>query len=105
MTVKVYLHALSLIFFQYNSQSNTLPISSSTKRDIEPEVESLTLNTPSNVKKIKTSIQNNEVIPLSFKFGFIGLGNIGFAIVARLLNYGHELVIWNRSTDKVNSII
>lgn len=29
------------------------------------------------------------------KIGFIGLGKMGFNMVHRLLNHGHELVVWN----------
>lgn len=34
------------------------------------------------------------------KLGFVGLGHLGKAIAGRLLDQGHELVVWNRSPDK-----
>jgi 6-phosphogluconate dehydrogenase len=35
------------------------------------------------------------------KIGFIGLGKMGFNMVHRLLNYNHEIVVWNRSTESI----
>ena len=35
------------------------------------------------------------------KIGFIGLGNLGSAIVKRLVSVGEEVIVWNRSLDKV----
>ena len=34
------------------------------------------------------------------KIGLLGTGKMGSAIVERLINCGHELVIWNRSIEK-----
>jgi 2-hydroxy-3-oxopropionate reductase len=39
------------------------------------------------------------------KLGFIGLGRMGSAIVERLQGAGHELVVWNRSADKMRPAI
>jgi 3-hydroxyisobutyrate dehydrogenase len=36
--------------------------------------------------------------------GFIGLGNLGRAIATRFLTEGEELIVWNRSRQKVNGI-
>lgn len=36
------------------------------------------------------------------KIGFIGLGKMGFNMVQRILNNGHEVVVWNRDTDRIN---
>ena len=38
------------------------------------------------------------------KTGFIGLGNMGFAMAANLARSGRELVVWNRSADKVAAL-
>ncbi|MCX6149344.1 MAG: decarboxylating 6-phosphogluconate dehydrogenase [Ignavibacteriales bacterium] len=35
------------------------------------------------------------------KIGFIGLGKMGFNMVQRLLNDGHEVVVWNRTIESV----
>ena len=34
------------------------------------------------------------------KIGVAGLGRMGAAIARRLLDVGHEVVVWNRSLDK-----
>lgn len=38
------------------------------------------------------------------KIGFIGLGKMGFNMVHRLLNSGHEVVVWNRSSEAIREI-
>lgn len=38
------------------------------------------------------------------KIGFIGLGKMGFNMVHRLLNSGHEVVAWNRSPEAIREI-
>jgi 6-phosphogluconate dehydrogenase len=38
------------------------------------------------------------------KIGFIGLGKMGFNMVQRLLNDGHEMVVWNRTAATVAEI-
>ncbi|MDP2365122.1 MAG: NAD(P)-binding domain-containing protein, partial [Ignavibacteria bacterium] len=35
------------------------------------------------------------------KIGFIGLGKMGFNMVQRLLNDGHEIVVWNRTEGAI----
>jgi 6-phosphogluconate dehydrogenase len=35
------------------------------------------------------------------KIGFIGLGKMGFNMVQRLMNDGHEVVVWNRTADPI----
>ena len=36
--------------------------------------------------------------------GFIGLGHLGKAIAGRLLDCGHTMTVWNRSTDKAQGL-
>ncbi len=36
--------------------------------------------------------------------GFIGLGNLGKAIAGRLVAEGEELIVWNRSSQKMNGL-
>ncbi len=36
--------------------------------------------------------------------GFIGLGNLGRAIAQRLISEGEELIVWNRSAQKMNGL-
>lgn len=39
------------------------------------------------------------------KIGFVGLGNMGQAMAANLLKGGHQLVVWNRSPDPVQTLV
>src|SRR3954451_11806055 len=38
------------------------------------------------------------------KIGFIGLGQMGRGMAARLLERGHELVVWNRTRRAVEAL-
>src|SRR3989344_3618183 len=42
---------------------------------------------------------------IKMKLGFIGLGKMGSNMVTKLLNEGHEVVVWNRSKEKVDSLL
>lgn len=39
------------------------------------------------------------------RIGFIGLGNMGAAIAANLINAGHEVAVWNRSAAKARALV
>jgi 3-hydroxyisobutyrate dehydrogenase len=39
------------------------------------------------------------------KLGYLGLGMMGFPMARRLLNAGHEVAVWNRSTSKGKALI
>lgn len=39
------------------------------------------------------------------KIGFIGLGQMGSAIAANLLQAGHDVTVWNRSSDKTDALV
>ncbi len=39
------------------------------------------------------------------QLGFIGLGKMGNRMVMKLLSEGHEVVVWNRSKEKVDGIL
>ena len=39
------------------------------------------------------------------RIGFIGLGQMGGAIAANLIKAGHEVTVWNRSTDKADALV
>ena len=39
------------------------------------------------------------------RIGFIGLGQMGGAIAANLIKAGHEVTVWNRSTDKTEALV
>lgn len=38
------------------------------------------------------------------KFGFIGLGEMGSAIVKTILDAGHDVVIWDKSEEKATDL-
>ena len=38
------------------------------------------------------------------KVGVAGLGRMGAAIARRLMDVGHELIVWNRSADKTRQL-
>jgi 3-hydroxyisobutyrate dehydrogenase len=39
------------------------------------------------------------------KLGYLGLGMMGFPMSRRLVNDGHEVAVWNRSTGKAKALI
>jgi 3-hydroxyisobutyrate dehydrogenase-like beta-hydroxyacid dehydrogenase len=39
------------------------------------------------------------------KVGFVGLGQMGHAIAGNLLAAGHDVSVWNRSTDKADDLV
>ena len=39
------------------------------------------------------------------QIGFIGLGQMGSAIAGNLVKAGHEVTVWNRSSDKAKSLV
>lgn len=39
------------------------------------------------------------------KLGYLGLGMMGFPMARRLLNAGHELAVWNRSSGKAAALV
>ena len=39
------------------------------------------------------------------KLGYLGLGMMGFPMSRRLVNAGHELTVWNRSSGKAKALI
>src|SRR5258708_14892231 len=39
------------------------------------------------------------------KLGYLGLGMMGFPMVRRLLNAGHDVTVWNRSSGKAAALV
>ncbi len=37
--------------------------------------------------------------------GFLGLGNMGLAMAKRLVDAGHDVVVWNRSSEKIDQAV
>ena len=46
-----------------------------------------------------------SVIPTPMRIGFLGLGIMGQGMVMNLLRSGHEVTVWNRTTQKVRSVV
>lgn len=42
-----------------------------------------------------------SVIPTPMRIGFLGLGIMGQGMVMNLLRSGHEVTVWNRTSQKV----
>ena len=38
-------------------------------------------------------------------FAFVGLGQMGLPMAGRLLDAGHDLVVWNRTPDKADPLV
>lgn len=51
----------------------------------------------------KTAVKS--VIPTPMRIGFLGLGIMGQGMVMNLLRSGHEVTVWNRTAQKVNSVL
>ena len=47
----------------------------------------------------KTNEENRE------KLGYLGLGMMGFPMTRRLIDAGHDVTIWNRSSAKATALI
>lgn len=45
-----------------------------------------------------------SVIPTPMRIGFLGLGIMGQGMVMNLLRSGHEVTVWNRTAQKVNTV-
>lgn len=52
-----------------------------------------------DIGKITETLLSKNIVPSTLKFGFLGLGIIGQGIVKNLLNSGHSVNIWNRTSS------
>jgi 3-hydroxyisobutyrate dehydrogenase-like beta-hydroxyacid dehydrogenase len=50
---------------------------------------------------VTQTLKEKNVQPSTLKFGFLGLGIMGSGMVKNLLNSGHKVIVWNRTTEKV----
>ncbi|CAG9856077.1 unnamed protein product [Phyllotreta striolata] len=64
----------------------------------EPEVSSVNLN--SNLELLNTK----NITASRKRFGFIGLGTIGSGIVKNLINSGHKVNLFNRTSEKCDDL-
>lgn len=53
-----------------------------------------------DVKNVSEFVKEKQITPSSLTFGFLGLGIMGSGIVKNLVNTGHKVVVWNRTSSK-----
>ena len=51
---------------------------------------------------MSAALKQKNIQPSELRFGVLGLGVMGSGIVKNLLNSGHKVHVWNRSSDKVS---
>ncbi|EEB13855.1 conserved hypothetical protein [Pediculus humanus corporis] len=54
-----------------------------------------------DLESVSQTLKDKNILPSKLKFGFLGLGIMGSGIVKNLLNSGHKVIVWNRTTDKM----
>ena len=57
---------------------------------------------PLDVEQVSAALKQKNIQPSELRFGVLGLGVMGSGIVKNLLNSGHKVHVWNRSSDKVS---
>lgn len=70
----------------------------------EPAPEPARRSGVSEAAKLKPAQRSTEEASRTV-FGFIGLGIMGKAILRRLLDYGHDVVIWNRTSSQCDEFV
>jgi len=55
---------------------------------------------PLDVEQVSAALKQKNIQPSELRFGVLGLGVMGSGIVKNLLNSGHKVHVWNRSSDK-----
>nr|XP_027232837.1 putative oxidoreductase GLYR1 homolog [Penaeus vannamei] len=60
---------------------------------------------PLDVGSVSQTLKDKKIEPSGLKFGFLGLGIIGSGIVKNLLNSGHSVMVWNRSSEKCGDFV
>jgi len=51
------------------------------------------------------TLREKDIQPSKLNFGFLGLGIMGSGMVKNLLNSGHTVTVWNRTTEKVRDFL
>jgi len=51
------------------------------------------------------TLREKDIQPSKLTFGFLGLGIMGSGMVKNLLNSGHNVIVWNRTTEKVRDFV
>lgn len=78
-------------------KTSQAPIASPQRQDSVPELAKIT--------KIKSPRAAAPVEPSSTVFGFIGLGIIGCNVLEKMLESGHDVVIWNRTMSRCDEFV
>lgn len=78
-------------------KTSQVPIASPQRQDSVPEQAKAT--------KIKSPRAAAPIEPSSTVFGFIGLGIIGRNVLTKLLESGHDVVIWNRTLSRCDEFV
>jgi len=55
---------------------------------------------PLDIGSVSQTLKDKKIEPSKQKFGFLGLGIMGSGMVKNLLNSGHNVMVWNRSSEK-----
>lgn len=59
-----------------------------------PELEEI------DMKSVSETLKSKNIKASTLKFGFLGLGIMGSGILKNLINSGHDVTIWNRTSEK-----
>jgi len=51
------------------------------------------------------TLREKDIQPSKLNFGFLGLGIMGSGMVKNLLNSGHNVTVWNRTSEKVRDFV
>lgn len=51
------------------------------------------------------TLRDKDIQPSKLNFGFLGLGIMGSGMVKNLLNSGHNVTVWNRTSEKVRDFV
>ncbi|XP_076070007.1 nucleosome-destabilizing factor isoform X2 [Oratosquilla oratoria] len=60
---------------------------------------------PLDIGSVSQTLKDKKIEPSPLKFGFLGLGIMGQGIVKNLLNSGHAIMVWNRSSEKCSDFV
>ncbi|KAK9752758.1 PWWP domain [Popillia japonica] len=57
-----------------------------------------------DINNVSDALKSKQIEPSNLTFGFLGLGIMGSGIVKNLINSGHKVNLWNRSSRKVSNL-
>lgn len=58
-----------------------------------------------DLSHVSDTLKSKNITASSLKFGFLGLGIMGCGIVKNLINSGHKVYVWNRTTTKIRKFL